>query len=186
MTDEYDRDELEDLKLAIGLLAGFSKRIEDGLPTWQYFKGECEIEPRRALARLLRNQKPLDSLVRCLLAALFDPGPKEPRYASFFGPVDRQLVFTKPGGREDAKTAMIVFEIMQCLERDTRKDHRGDQGIETKRPIRIGEAIAGVAQKFNIGERGVEEMWRRYRPKLRKRLQKAIKARRTVKPKRTF
>jgi len=60
MTD--DANNLKDLKLALRLLHG------------SLLPDDSEDEARSALARLLRNlREPVDSAVRLVLAALFDP-----------------------------------------------------------------------------------------------------------------
>jgi cold shock protein len=97
--DEYNREELEDLKLAIGLLTGAwtqqganpAKKKADRHPGKRYFEGELEEKARQAIGRLLRNSKPLDSIVRYQLAELFDGLP--PHQSFDAAPVARKIIF---------------------------------------------------------------------------------------------
>jgi hypothetical protein len=97
MRDEYNRSELQDLQSAYMLLAGDFVRDQKGLPTRSYLKGNSEIEARRALARLLRSQKPLDSSLRQMLASLFDPRPSDTDQILETNPIERSISFKKRG-----------------------------------------------------------------------------------------
>jgi hypothetical protein len=68
-------EQLEDLRAAYLLLGGTEVLDKKGLPTRRYLTAKEEVPARRALVRLLRSPEPLDSLVRRMLAALFDPEP---------------------------------------------------------------------------------------------------------------
>ena len=102
MTVEYDRTELRDLEAGYTLLVGDTARDKKGRLTKLYLNGDAEIEARRALARLLRNGKPLDSLLRHMLACLFDSRPTgDPVVDKLLdtNQIERQLVFTRGKGR---------------------------------------------------------------------------------------
>jgi hypothetical protein len=95
-------DREADVKAAYTLLVGDTVRDEKGRLTKLYLNGDAEIEARRALARLLRNRKPLDSLLRHMLACLFDSRPTgDPAVDALLdtNPIERQLVFTRGEGR---------------------------------------------------------------------------------------
>jgi hypothetical protein len=57
--DEFDREELEDLKLAIGLLAGVwtqqGANPADRFPGKRYLSGELEKQARQAIGRRTRS-----------------------------------------------------------------------------------------------------------------------------------
>jgi hypothetical protein len=100
MTVEHDQTE-RDLWAAYMLLVGDTVRDEKGRLTKLYLNGDAEIEARRALARLLRNGKPLDSLLRHMLACLFDSRPTgDPVVDTLLdtNPIERQLVFKRDRG----------------------------------------------------------------------------------------
>jgi hypothetical protein len=164
--NEYTRDELEDLKRAYDLLGGYAERGEDGLPRQQYFAGDDEIVARRALARLLRNQKPLDSLIRRLLAALIDPDKEQPPYASGWGgPIERELRLSGrgrgAGHRQDARAAAIAYTVLDRLSAGSGK---------------IDAAIVETTKEFGKSETAVKDA-RRANSKKLQRLETAILAR---------
>jgi hypothetical protein len=66
-----------DLNLARALLDGFVEQNSGGRLRTKYLKkgSPKELEARRALAKLLRSDSPLDRGIRTNLAALFDPAP---------------------------------------------------------------------------------------------------------------
>src|SRR3974390_620263 len=111
---EYNGEELNDLKSAIALLSGFTESDKKGLPTKKYYEGKYENEPRKAIARLLRNRKPLDSALRMQLAALFHPDQETAPFSTFEGrPIERKIIFEfrKRGRRrEDFRQLEIAYE----------------------------------------------------------------------------
>jgi hypothetical protein len=145
-----DHDELADLKLAIDLLRGFTEQDDKRLPVQKYFEEDSkdEINGRKALARLLRNPKPLDSYVRNVLADLFDPLSSDESEAAHEVRADRQLQFTNVNhrNREDARRAMIAHEVVVCL----------------RKTPKVNVAIADVAQKFKISTKTVWNAWEQY------------------------
>lgn len=91
-----------DLLRAYLLLAGDMVKRENGLLEKRYLKGREELEPRKAIARLLRSGEPVDSMLRHLLAALFDPTPTGDKgIDDLFAtdPIERKLVLARPAGR---------------------------------------------------------------------------------------
>src|SRR5262249_4023562 len=137
-----------DIRLAYDLLAGVSE----------------DDENRRALARHLRSQQPVDTLVRRVLAALFYPQPG-PAPHSRIGPVERRLVFKNPrGSTHDHNHALkIADEVLTLWQRDG--------GTKT-------DAILAVAEKNNVEQRTIEralELWRsKFQPLDKFRLEEAI------------
>jgi hypothetical protein len=91
-----DPEELDDLKQAYGLLEGrHDWSAGDALPEKRYLNSDKEFVARKALVRLLRNiNNPLDSKLRRLLAALFDPETETPPYSSFDSvPMEQRVIF---------------------------------------------------------------------------------------------
>ncbi len=79
---ESQLEELDDLRLATGLLIGYHD-WSGKLPEKKYLKQNDEFVARKGLVRLLRNQKPLDQTLRRQLAALFDPETETAPFSSF-------------------------------------------------------------------------------------------------------
>ena len=106
---ESNWTEERDVEAAYKLLAGDVVKDKKGLPTKRYLSGDLEIEARRALARLLRDRKPLDSLLRLMLAASFDPSPTGDVTVDEIldiNPIERQLIFAKGRGSRSRGQAM--------------------------------------------------------------------------------
>jgi hypothetical protein len=143
---DYDSKELTDLRSACDLLGGFTIRDQQGLPFKKYFD-ECEqseFDAREAIARLLRNNKPLSSHLRQMLAALFDP--QNDTYSTFDGcPIERIIVFKqrRPGSpRQDLRDLAIGSWIS---EENKKRRLKGSGRVQLK-------AIFADAQgKFRLG-----------------------------------
>jgi hypothetical protein len=150
--DEYNREELEDLKLAIGLLTGVwtqqgtnpAKKEADRYPGKRYFKGELEEEARQAIGRLLRSNKPLDSAVRYQLAELFDGLPP---YLSFdSAPMKRRLVFEqRRAGKPNDDIALRNIHLAS--------DYR--TLIEAGTPRK--KALGQICEKYGLKDTAVKE-----------------------------
>jgi len=152
--DDYNSNDLADLETAITLLVGRATLDDKGLPVQKYLAAgsTADSDARRALARLLRNGKPLDSLLRMYLAALIDPVasnyPLDPerlaREAQESRP-ERQIQFRHLGrrNREPDRRTKIAIEVAK-LAREYRK---------------LDPAIVEVAQKYGISERTVRSAW---------------------------
>jgi hypothetical protein len=146
--DEYDREELDDLGLAIRLLAGVNEvKVEGGLSLKRYLTDDEEFVALKAIARLLRNQKPFDTALRRQLAALFDPEREEPPYSSpDAAPMERRLVFrgrhhggAKIQNRRKLEIAIAVDDLRR-------------ENLEISR----GKVIEEIAERFGVDERTVE------------------------------
>jgi hypothetical protein len=145
--DEYDREELDDLRLAIALLTGVHD-WSDGLPTNRYLNPNEEFVARKALVRLLRNFKPFDSALRRQLAALFDPETETAPFSSFdSAPMERKLTFTgrhRGGGRmQNLRKLEIGIALDDLRVRDPKKSR--------------DDAINEIAEQFSVSTRTVEE-----------------------------
>jgi hypothetical protein len=178
--DEYDSEELDDLALAICLLTG-RHDWKDGLPQKRYLNPDEEFVARKALARLLRNLKPLDSAVRRQLAALFDPETETAPFSSFdSAPIERRLEFKtrhRGGGKTQALRKLeigIAFDglmkhpkyisdptLRAIVERyEVRRiddfvlpdGERIPQGYAIARE----DALAAIAERFKVSTRTVE------------------------------
>jgi hypothetical protein len=78
MTETGNEDERDrDYDSAYELLSGYHEVDGRGLPHKRYFEygSEGDIAGRKAIARLLRADEPLDPTFRHVLANLFDPDP---------------------------------------------------------------------------------------------------------------
>jgi hypothetical protein len=141
--NEYDREELANLTLAIGLLSG----AWDGAAK-RYLSGADEKRARKALGRLLRNGKPLDSLLRYQLAELFD---HEPPHLSFENaPMEREIVF---GFRRSGKPRDVTLRNLHLVSDYYRS--LVEQGEPRK------TAVAQVCKKYSVSDTAVKEALRR-------------------------
>lgn len=151
--DEYTSDELDDLVMALRLLngrhdtTGPAGDLDKHLPLKRYLAGAEEFAARKAIGRLLRNQKSFDRSLRSLLAALFDLETEEPPYSSpDMAPIERKILLK---GR-----------------------HRGSAMIQNRRKLEIAvavdelireknfdreDALNETADRFSITTRTVEE-----------------------------
>ena len=159
MIRDDDAKDLADIKAAYDLLEGICDTDEKGLPVAAYLEegSSREIEARKALARLLRNGSPLDSLVRHLLAVLFDPTPYEyetkgggPSIAQWRYPT-RRLVFKGVPGRKRGylKRLKLAEDVRENILRNN-SEHK---------KISVEEAIAQVADKYGISDKTVWDAW---------------------------
>jgi len=160
MSGGEDNEEVADLRHAYGLLGGISERGPDGLPTRRYMLDGSpeEIAARKALARLLRSQGPLDGLVRQLLAGLFDPtpfkyftkGPLSDKEAQE-SRADRQIRFKKIGrrNREDDRRFKLASDIWE----------------NAKEYGSVESAVVATAAKYNISESAVWKAWKQFKAK---------------------
>jgi hypothetical protein len=145
-------DEEADIRAAYELLVGHSDTEEN----------------RRSLARHLRSQQPVDTLVRRLLAALIDPDEEARPYAGT-GPVEQQLVFkNRRRGRtfNHSHALEIADEFFTFWQRDG--------GTKSK-------AIVAVAERNNIEPRTVQRALALCELKF-KRLEEAIERNRLPAP----
>jgi hypothetical protein len=128
-----------DLQLATMLLGGFIKQdrtryLEEGTSE--------ELDARRALARLLRSNRPLDRQLRTSLADLLDPDPPawEPRKIKF--------VSRRQGQHTDyAKNTQIALHV-----RD-----------KVREGSKVKDAIKSAADAYAVSEDAVKKIWSRYR-----------------------
>jgi hypothetical protein len=139
-----DLEEVDDLRITLALLTGFNVHSSKGLPKKQYLKANEELVARKALARLLRNQKPLDQAIRSRLAALFDPETETAPFCSFdLAPIERQLTFKTRHRGARTTAAMSRLEIAIAFNRLQAKSSRKD-------------ALEEIAKRFAISTRTVE------------------------------
>jgi hypothetical protein len=157
-----------DLALSVALLNGILRRRPI---RFEYLAGKTEKEARRALARLLRSDRPLDELLRYALASLFDPDPDKP-FACSFGIASgllgnimlpknpRHLEFASRRGKkrhpETIRNRFIAWE-MGLLIAKLRKE----EGIE------LPPAAAAKAIKEHLGsdidERHLMNIWNQHK-----------------------
>jgi hypothetical protein len=146
--NEYDAEDLRDLRLSMGFLTGAWDEI--GKPEKWYFDETEDREARKAISRHLRSEKPLDSAVRQQLAALFDLDDETPPYISPDGaPVERKIVFEfrKAGGSRDVtlRDLYLAFDYRTLIE----------SGLARKK------AVAQVCKKYRVSDTAVKEARRR-------------------------
>jgi len=150
--DEYDRKELNDLTIAIGLLTGAwtqqganpESKETDRYPAKRYFVGELEGEARRAIGRLLRNRKPLDMALRYQLAELFDGLPPHSSFDS--APMKQELVFEqRRAGKPNDDIALRNLHLAS--------DYR--TLIEAGTPRK--KALGQICEKYDLKDTAVKE-----------------------------
>jgi hypothetical protein len=137
---------------AYALLKGIPSRDSNGLPRQKYLEADSreEKEARRAMAILLASDKPLDGLVRRLLAGLFDPEfeysirPKEEKNKA----VERRIVFTQPGRRavEHNRRLRIGFELW-CAMGEPKKGEKPKRGVQAKAIEKLQLAYPSLDEK---------------------------------------
>src|SRR5271168_806977 len=154
--DEYDKQDLSDLKLAYDLLAGIVETDKKGLPRQRYLNKNQEETARQALGRLLRNRKPLDGLVRIWLAGHFDGVTLE--YQTSPGPVrrgfvvQRRLEFVNPGRQplQDRRRLLLAWKVAERLYKDSNES--------------IEKAVAEVAEEYEFSDdKSVWNAWAEFK-----------------------
>lgn len=138
--------------LALTLLDGFIQNNENGLPEQHYLAETKEDEGRRALARLLRSDAPLDRHIRHTLAALFEPNDVTDEHGRPwpYVPNSRQLKFefrSKKRRPDHVRNSAIAQYVNSRI--------KGDDSVE--------KTIANAAEKFDLSEDTIKTIWRKYR-----------------------
>ncbi len=133
-----------DLRLARALLDGFVERNARGRLRTDYLKRASpeELNARRAMARLLRGDQPLDRQLRESLAGLFDPAPPE------WEPREIKLESRRPGRFIDHAAATQVAEYVWT---------------EVSKGERVEDAVADAADHYARSGEAVMKIWGRYR-----------------------
>jgi hypothetical protein len=159
----YSPAAYNDLTLAHYLLHGFMEEGRRGVPHWKFFdrEGIDEKEARRALARLLRSDQPIQHELRVMLARLIDPDDYQ------WAPAD-VLAAVRAGALETysadglAQHQKIKFGFRgrkqrrplgkkSFLERKVAQRVKGGATVEA--------AIGEVAEKFGVSEGIVKKYW---------------------------
>jgi hypothetical protein len=133
-----------DEQLSCVLLGGFIKDDKRGLPRVHYLSGKDESEARKAIAKLLRSEKPLSRQLRDMLASAFDP-TFEPNLLD-----GRQIYFrfAAVGRRRDhAANTAIAYHIYKAVK----------EGATVE--VAVGKAI----DQFEITREFAMRVWGRYR-----------------------
>ena len=133
-----------DLQLAWMLLGGYVDVDHRGRCRSRYLKkgSQEEVDARRAIARLLRSNGPLDRQLRTNLANLFDPDPPESE--------QRKIKIVSQG-------------------RGRYRDHVGNTQIayhvwgEVSAGRKVVAAINSAVEKFGVSEELVKQIWGKYR-----------------------
>jgi hypothetical protein len=143
---------------AYALLAGIAEHDEHRLPNQKYLEALSPEEraARRALAMLLASDNPLDSLIRRLLAGLFDPTfefstrPKGKNAKA----VERRLEFTQPSRRavEHNRRLQIGFELWCAM-------GKPKIGAVPKRGTKAS-AIGKLVEKYGIDEKTIRDAYK--------------------------
>jgi hypothetical protein len=134
------REMPSDLERARLLLIGYVNEGKGRMRTRHLPEGEQADQARRAMARLLRSDRPLDRELREHLADLFDPPAWQQR--------------------------KIVFKF---LHRGKSIDHIANTQVvshvqdELRARKRMRQAIKSAAEKFSISETRVKKVWSTYR-----------------------
>jgi hypothetical protein len=158
--DEYDRKELDDLTIAIGLLTGAwtqqgatpESKEPDRYPAKRYLAGELEGEARHAIGRLLRNRKPLDMALRYQLAELFDGLPP---YSSLdAAPMARRIVFENRRAGQPAEVALRDLHLVSDY-------WRFRVGGRDHKPMVHQDALDEVCKKYDVSTTTVKDARKR-------------------------
>lgn len=140
-----------DGRRALALLEGVETKDKGGLPRTEYLVDGSpeEEESRRAIARLLRGNAPLDSRLRRRLADLFDGGSAVA--AALFHPRPARLEI-KLMGRANSESARR-HELARAVWREKRGTGKS-----------LEEAAYEVALRHKLHERSVWNAWQQFRP----------------------
>ncbi len=158
---EYDREELSDLRHATMLLAGVwtqqGAKPNDRFPNKRYISGELEQNARQAIGRLLRSENPLDRAIRFRLAELFDGMP--PHSSPDSAPMVRTIVFAF--GRAGTPKAGTPKE-KQLRDLHLASDYRTliDAGMPRKK------AIAELCSKYGVSDTVVGDALRSFKRRI--------------------
>jgi hypothetical protein len=146
------------VRLAYALLGGIPSQDDKGLPKQKYIEENSPAEKaaREALATLLVSDKPLDSLVRYLLAGLFDPRfhySTRPRHDKNKYEAERQLRFTKQSRRsvEHNRRLKIGYELWLRMGKP-KKDAVLDRGTKTR-------AIEELIEAYRVDEKTIRDSY---------------------------
>jgi hypothetical protein len=139
---------ISDLQLIKALLGGSIEQDSRGRLQLVYLEEGTadELSARRALARILRSDAPLDHQIRSKLAELFDPDGAwlEERKISF--------PFRRRGKPTDHAAAIQVFAYVNDRRKKTKKNPKAT----------LVKAFADAALKFSISEEMAKRYWRHY------------------------
>jgi hypothetical protein len=157
MQEDFSASERADLDAAYLLLAGDTIKNAKGLLEKSYLAGREELAARQALARLLRSQKPLDSLLRLMLAALFDRSPTgDKAIDDFFAtdPIERKIFFKSPAGRgNQAKRHFAIAERIIAQKRSN--------------PDRtLTDIKADLANQTDLTEEAIDAAYKRFKKRV--------------------
>jgi hypothetical protein len=111
--NEYDAKELDDLAQALILLSGYHDRSRLR-PEKKYLKAGEEFIGRKAIARLLRSDKPVDQTILLRLAALFDPDPEAPPFIELSA-IERRLEFAPRNANRPITTEISRLELARAF-----------------------------------------------------------------------
>jgi hypothetical protein len=158
---EYSPEELEDLRQALILLSGYQDRGDQDhprlLPAKKYIKPSEEFAGRKAIARLLRSDKPVDRTILVRLAALFDPVQETEPFIEC-----RRLIFRGRNGRPvTTDIAHLEVAIAYKTELD-RQEAISSQGARER-------ALNEIARKYPLEHRAIEGAWTTYKEIISKR-----------------
>jgi hypothetical protein len=134
----------EDTEAARLLLGGFVKADRHKWLHQKYLKerSAAERDARRAMATLLRSNRPLDRQLRASLADLFDPDDP-------LGEKRCIKICRRHGGRQvdQLSKTQIASEV----------------AANVKRRAGVTRAIQNVAEDFSLSDERVKQIWREYR-----------------------
>ena len=133
-----------DLQSVRALLDGYVEEDHRGRRRSKYFKrgSRDELDARRAIARLLRSNGPLDRQLRTNLANLFDPDPPESEQRKI------EIAFQARGRyRDHVRNTQIAYHVWG----------------EVSAGRKVVAAINSAVEKFEVSEELVKQIWGRYR-----------------------
>ncbi len=135
-----------ELERATALLDGLVETDTRGRLRLRYLQegSPAELDGRRALASLLRSDDGLNPQLRKSLAELFEPEPRAEQQRKLAFAFRRRGKMTDPYA--NAHIFVEVFEAVSAGSKTT-------------------EAIAAVAEKYDISDDLVKRLWRKYRRK---------------------
>jgi hypothetical protein len=161
----------DDIQLAHYLLHGYVENNARGLPQRIYL--EDDGEARRALARLLRSELPLERAIRIMLARLIDPD----KYQQVTNP---QALGISRGSDEElnlyavdhiVRERRITFTFRSRVQREAVDSEVIGKAVADHRDANktFEEAVSVVAADFEMSEGAVKKKWAKSSQKARRR-----------------
>jgi hypothetical protein len=144
--NEYDAKELADLVQALILLGGYQDRSRRR-PEKKYLELGEEYIGRKAIARLLRSNKPVDQTILLRLAALFDPDPEAPPFIELSA-IERRLEFVPRNANRPITAEISRLELARAF--------KTALAAKGRVPKARDDTLNEIADEYAVSTRSIE------------------------------